>query len=103
MGNGENMTKLMICNKCGWAHFPRTEAEVLEEARSFKRYFDSLSPDQQFSDYRRHEYSVETAIARDKQCFRCGNPNTDFHEETEADKIPAGVTIQGIIVPESDV
>lgn len=91
--------KTMVCNQCGWAHFPRTEAEVLQEARDFKAYFDRLTPDEQFSSYRRNEYSVEQAVARSKHCFHCGNSNTNFHEETPEDNIPDGVTLQGIIVP----
>jgi hypothetical protein len=91
------MTKLIICNKCGWAHFPLTEDEAIEQANSFKEYFDSLTDEKKQQNYGDLEYKVDDMIAHQKKCFRCGNSHTDFHEETEKDKIPLGVTIQGII------
>ena len=93
------MPKLLVCNSCGHAHFPTTEQEVLFQAQSFKVYFDSLSSEEQQNFYRTNEYDVTQALAKQKQCFRCGNSNTNFHKETSEDKIPMGVTIQGIISP----
>ena len=93
------MPKLLVCNSCGHAHFPTTEQEVLCQAQSFKTYFDSLSSEQQQNFYRTNEYDVAQAVANQKQCFRCGNSNINFHKETSEDNIPAGVTIQGIISP----
>ena len=89
--------KLVVCNKCGWAHFPITEQEAIEQAKSFKAYFDSLSSEEKASYYKRETYSVEESVNQQKHCFHCGNDHKDFHEETPEDKIPMGVTIQGII------
>ena len=93
------MPKLLVCNSCGHAHFPTTEQDVLFQAQSFKAYFDSLSSERQQNFYRTNEYDVTQAVANQKQCFRCGNSNINFHKETSEDKIPVGVTIQGIISP----
>jgi predicted nucleic-acid-binding Zn-ribbon protein len=96
----KNHMTTMVCNKCGHAHFRRTEDEVTVEANNFKRYFDGLSDEDRQKYYGGRGYEVADAIEQQKKCFRCGGPNTEFHEETPEDRIPAGVTLQGIIIPE---
>ncbi len=96
--------KLMICNECGWAHFPRSKNEVLQEAKSFEEYIMKQSDEikAQFglgplSKYQK-DWNLVEEISKQEKCFHCGNSNDNFHEETEQDNIPVGCTIQGIIL-----
>lgn len=98
-----NNTKLRICNACGWVHVALSRADVEEQARKFGEYITAQPPavQAQFDlgplsrsgrawDYAEH-------VARFERCFRCGNPHTNFRDQTEQDHVPAGSTLQGII------
>lgn len=85
---------LRICNKCGWAHFPQSYQEIKESAESFKAFWDGATDDvRQMYGF---DGNVEKLIQRSCSCFRCGNDYKDFHNETQRDHIPMGVTIQGV-------
>lgn len=97
------MQKLMICNKCGWAHFPRTREEVEKESRDFGEYINKQSAETQEHfglgplSKNKKEWNFEESVKSSEKCFRCGNDHKDFREENENDKIPMGCTLQGII------
>ncbi len=90
------LTKLRICNKCGWAHFPQSYEEIKKNAETFVSYWAKMSKEDKEKYYGSREYDVETMIAQSSKCFRCGNDFSNFHNETERDHIPMGVTIQGV-------
>lgn len=98
------MQKLMVCNQCGWLHFPRTRQEVELEARSFGEYIQKQTPEVQESfgfgplSKTKREWNFEKHVQNSEHCFRCGNHYKNFREVNEKDKIPMGVTLQGIIV-----
>lgn len=98
------MQKLRICNKCNWAHFPRTREEVEDESKSFGVYINSQTPEvqEQFGigplSKTKREWNLEEQISSSEHCFKCGNTHKDFRDENENDKIPMGCTLQGIIV-----
>ena len=100
---GITMQKLKICNKCGWAHFPRTRAEVEAEAKSFGEYIVKQSEETQSHfgigplSKNKKEWNFEEQVKQSEHCFRCGNSHKDFRDENETDKIPMGSTLQGII------
>jgi protein-arginine kinase activator protein McsA len=97
------MKKMMICNKCGWAHFPTTRFEVEEQASSFGEYIKNEKPETQKMfgfgplSKEKKEWSFESHVKQSEKCFRCGNSYENFREENETDKIPMGCTLQGII------
>lgn len=94
---------LKICNKCGWAHFPRTRADVEAETRSFGEYIQKQTPEVQESfgfgplSKTQREWSFDEQVKSSEKCFRCGNDYHDFRDENDSDKIPMGCTLQGII------
>lgn len=96
-------TKLRICNKCGWAHFPVEREQVEKQAREFGEYIASADQETKsmFGFGPERKWSFESHVAKSEKCFRCGNHYTDFHDATEGDKlnIPDGCTVQGIVVP----
>lgn len=98
------MKKLRICNKCGWAHFPRTRQEVEAESKSFGEYITQQSPETQAQfgygplSQTKREFDVKEHFSHVEHCFRCKNSYTDFREENDQDKIPNGCTLQGILV-----
>lgn len=95
--------KLRICNKCGWAHFPRSREDLQKETDSFGAYITSVdSKTQDMFGYgplskTKREWDPAAHFNFSTKCFNCGNSYTDFHDETEADNIPDGVTVQGIL------
>ena len=88
--------KILICNKCGWAHVAITEAGAQEQARDFETYYNSL-PQEKREMYYGAGYDREASLARQRACFRCGNSHQDFCERGPQHKIPLGSTLQGII------
>ena len=96
-------TKLRICCKCGWGHFPRTRQEVVDESLGFKEFIDRQTPETQAMygigplSKTGRVYDVEEAVSRSEHCFKCGNSHLNFRDEIELDNFPKGVTIQGII------
>jgi ribosomal protein L37E len=96
-------TKLRICCKCGWGHFPRSREEVELESKDFKSFIDRQTSETQAMygigplSTTGRVYNVEEAISRSEQCFRCGNSHLNFRDENDLDHFPKGVTIQGII------
>lgn len=99
------MAALRICNRCGWAHFPRSRAEVETEARKFGEYLAQQTPEQQKAfgygplSKAQRAWDFTAAVGSSERCFHCGNPHTAFHDATpeEEARIPIGCTLQGII------
>ena len=96
-------TKLRICCKCGWGHFPRSREEVERESINFKSFIDRQTSETQAMygigplSKTGRVYDVEGAVSRSEHCFRCGNSYLNFRDENELDNFPQGATIQGII------
>lgn len=99
-----------ICNKCGWAHFGVSEEYTIRECDSFERFITTQDEKtqgmygygpQSWSAQRGAEPKVwdrEAYLNQYRCCFRCGADHTEFHDETEADHVPMGVTMQPILV-----
>lgn len=86
--------KYVICNACGWIHFAKSESSIREHAQLAKTYFESLPEcEQEKSGYK--EFSVESAVEKQKRCFRCGS--VDIREAKENERPPELSTIQSII------
>lgn len=100
-----NTTILRICNKCGWAHFPQTRAQVEEQAKSFGEYINSQPPEVQVSfgygplSKTGRVWAYTEHVSHSEHCFNCGEDYTNFRDLNENDRISDGVTLQGIIKP----
>lgn len=97
------MAGLRICNRCGWAHVPLPRAAVESQAREFGEYLDRQPPEIQaqlgLGPLARvpKEWNFAEHVAQAERCFRCGNDFENFHDQTAADHVPFGCTLQGII------
>jgi len=96
---------IMVCNKCGWAAFGISRDDAEEQTQAFGEFISKQSDEDKasfgFGVLARDpdkKWSFDEHFSHFEHCFNCGNTYHDFHEETEADKIPIGVTLQGIIV-----
>lgn len=85
--------KTVICNKCGWAHFEVSKEYAENEIEKVNEYLSSLS-NVEFTQYYGGKFS---SIDKYNSCFRCGASYIDFHNKTETDNVPMGVTIQPIL------
>ena len=104
-----NKSTLRLCNRCGWAHFSETRREVEAQAREFGDYINAQpAPTQAQFGYGPladppRNWSFTKHVERAERCFSCGNPYTDFRGCTDADRVPQGVTLQGIMcAPDSE-
>lgn len=97
---------LRICNQCGCIHFPRTRQEVELEATNFGNYIQQQTQEtqEQFGfgplSKTKRVWDLTKQIKNSEHCFRCGNNYKNFRDVNENDKVPMGITIQGIIVEE---
>lgn len=97
------MAGLRICNKCGRAHVPLSRAAVEAQAREFGAYIAPQTPETQalfgLGPLARtpKEWNFAEHVAQAEHCFRCGNDYENFHDQTAADSVPAGCTLQGIV------
>ena len=96
-----NIPKTVKCSQCGWYHFERSRAEVVDESRDFYNYIiaEPAEVQAQFGigplSRTQHEYDIAESIARSEKCFQCGASYKDFVDDDG--QCPPGVTIQGII------
>lgn len=100
--------KTRICNNCGWAHFGVSSAYIDVECEKFGAFITTQTEEVQgMYGYGPQAYwaqrgnppkywDPEAYKQSYKRCFRCGGSCEDFHDETEADHIPMGVTMQPI-------
>lgn len=94
---------LRICDNCGWAHIPFTREQVEQQAREFGEYIAAQPPKTQAmfgfgpESKTKREWDFAEHVARLERCFHCGNPHTNFHDQTDVDQVPRGATVQGII------
>jgi len=95
------MHKTVKCGKCGWYHFERSRAEVVDESRSFYEYINAESPEVQAQfgigplSKTQRVYDIAESVERSEKCFQCGASYKDFVDDDG--NCPMGVTIQGII------
>jgi len=94
----------MVCNKCGWAAFGISMKDAERQTREFGEFIAKQTDEHKasygFGPLARdggQEWSFDEHFSHYEHCFNCGNIYYNFHKETEDDKIPMGVTLQGII------
>ena len=106
-----------ICDKCGWAHFAVSEEYTQRECDSFEKFITSQTDSvrgmygygpegyQAKQGNPPKEWDREAYLNQYRSCFRCGAPYTDFHYETDADRVPMSVTMQPILTvdPNADM
>lgn len=101
--NRDSVAALRICNRCGWAHFPVTRQFAETKAREALAFMAAQTPEvqEQFGVGPLSElgrlWSFSEHVAEYDRCFRCSNPYKKFHDLTDADYVPIGCTMSGII------
>jgi hypothetical protein len=82
------------CGTCGWYHFERSRAEVVQEAEEFLLYYNT-QPELVQLQYGKGPFSVEHNVQRQEKCFHCGASYKDF--VADDGNCPTGCTIQSVI------
>ena len=85
----------VVCNSCGWVHYPVTLDKVTKETRTFNKYFDNLSQREQLEYYGGKRVSLLNYI----KCFKCGTLYTEMRKAKNTE-VPVGSTIQPILSEE---
>lgn len=94
---------LRVCKACGWMHVGLTREAVEQQAREFGEFIVQQPPETQAMfglgplSRTGEVWEFHAHVARSERCFRCGNPYTNFRDVIDADKIPFGSTLQGIV------
>jgi hypothetical protein len=83
---------MATCNKCNWVHFDVTREFAESEVKKFNEYFESLTEEQQDSNYG----GLQSTLEDYEHCCRCGNHYKNFRESRPND-CPDGCTLSPII------